>query len=357
MTVFLRYTERVRSVAVVVLAADGWNHIRNAIPRVLKTLPEYANLYLIYNSIRLPPPDLTNLLGKAVASEIKYIPTGGNPGFARAYNKVLKQIRTDAYVIMNHDVYVTDNWLNELVDFLNEHPYLATVQPKIKSWNNPHYFEYAGACGGWIDILGIPFCRGRVFNVVEKDIGQYDKPCFIHWSSGACMLIRSKAFHSVGGFAEEFFMHMEEVDLGWRLIRKGWLHACYPQSVVYHAGGASLNYGSPRKLYLNILNNHRMLRRNTKGLFWLSAEIIRLTTDLVGSAIVTGSIKHAVAALKAYSDYLRELFKGKCKYVNNYPERVAPGKYPGTILIPYFIENKKTFKEIVPDEFILYLDS
>ncbi|HCO67924.1 MAG TPA: glycosyl transferase family 2, partial [Dysgonomonas sp.] len=185
-----------------------------------------------------------------------------NYGFAEGYNKALAQVEAEYYVLLNSDVEVTENWLAPLTDFLDKNADTACVQPKILAERNKEYFEYAGACGGFIDKYGYPFCRGRIFATVENDEQQYNNPLQIFWATGACMVIRSKDFKDAGGFDGTFFAHMEEIDLCWRLNARGRKIYCIPQSVVYHVGGATLSKESPRKTFLNFRNNMLMLYKN-----------------------------------------------------------------------------------------------
>jgi len=188
-----------------------------------------------------------------------------NLGFAGGYNAALNRINSKYFVLLNSDVEVTENWLTPLIAFMDLNPDVASCQPKIKSLANREYFEYAGAAGGYLDKYGYAFCRGRIFDNVEKDNGQYDDPADIFWSSGACMVVRAAAWSMCGGFDEDFFAHMEEIDLCWRFHLSGLRVAYVPGSVVYHAGGGSLPYGSELKTYLNFRNSLYLLYKNLPG--------------------------------------------------------------------------------------------
>ncbi|MBR0195224.1 MAG: glycosyltransferase family 2 protein [Paludibacteraceae bacterium] len=195
-----------------------------------------------------------------------------NYGFAEGYNRAISLLTSHSetvslpeyVVLLNSDVEVTEGWLIPLLDYMEHHPEVAAVQPKIRSWVRRDYFEHAGAAGGYINALGYPYCRGRVLWKVEQDHGQYDDTVEVDWTSGACMCVRTRVYKDCGGLDASFFAHMEEIDLCWRMRNKGWKLACVPQSVVYHLGGGSLNYESPRKTYLNHRNNLLMIYKNKK---------------------------------------------------------------------------------------------
>ena len=193
---------------------------------------------------------------------VKTIVLDRNYGFAEGYNRALAQIESTYTVLLNSDVEVTDGWLAPLLDYMDAQPDIAAVQPKIKSWEHKDYFEHAGAAGGFLNSLGYPYCRGRVLWKVEEDKGQYDSIVEVDWTSGACMCVRTQAYKDCGGLDASFFAHMEEIDLCWRMRNNGWRLVCLPQSVVYHLGGGSLHYDSPRKTYLNHRNNLLMIRKN-----------------------------------------------------------------------------------------------
>ena len=201
---------------------------------------------------------------------VKTIVLDKNYGFAEGYNRAIEKLSEVSHqhsepeyiVLLNSDVEVTEGWLQPLLEYMDAHPEVAAVQPKIRSWVRREFFEHAGAAGGYINRLGYPYCRGRVLWKVEQDKGQYDSIVEVDWTSGACMCVRTKVYKECGGLDASFFAHMEEIDLCWRMRNKGWKLMCLPQSVVYHLGGGSLNYESPRKTYLNHRNNLLMIYKN-----------------------------------------------------------------------------------------------
>lgn len=195
---------------------------------------------------------------------VKTIVLEKNYGFAEGYNRAIEQVDSEYVVLLNSDVETPEGWLTPLLDYMETHPEIAAVQPKIRSWRQRDYFEHAGAAGGYVNRLGYPYCRGRVLWHVEQDKGQYDTIAEVDWTSGACMCVRTKVYKECGGLDASFFAHMEEIDLCWRMRNAGWKLACIPQSTVYHLGGGSLSYESPRKTYLNHRNNLLMIRKNMR---------------------------------------------------------------------------------------------
>jgi GT2 family glycosyltransferase len=215
--------------------------------------------------------------------EVKILDLQQNYGFACGYNEALKQIEADYFVILNSDVEVTSGWLESPVRLMETDETIAAVQPKILSYHQKSHFEYAGAAGGFIDRFGYPFCRGRIFNEVEEDHGQYDNQIDIFWATGACMFVRAKSFHEAGGFDADFWAHMEEIDLCWRLKNQGYRIVYTPESVVYHLGGGSLPYNSPRKLYLNFRNNLWLLYKNLPSKYLFPILFFRMILDGVAA--------------------------------------------------------------------------
>ena len=231
--------------------------LRKYLPSVVQHTPN-AEVIVADNGSTDESPDVLRTEFPCV----KTIVLDRNYGFAEGYNRAIAQVDTEYVVLLNSDVEVTDHWLNPLLDYLQEHPEVAAVQPKIRSWLHKDRFEHAGAAGGYLNALGYPYCRGRVLWHVEQDHGQYDTVTEVDWTSGACMCVRTKVYKECGGLDAAFFAHMEEIDLCWRMRNKGYRLACVPQSTVYHLGGGSLHYDNPRKNYLNHRNNLLMLYKN-----------------------------------------------------------------------------------------------
>jgi GT2 family glycosyltransferase len=254
-------------VAIVILNYNGKNWLEQFLPGVLKYKPSFADVYVADNG----STDDSISFVKDKFPEVKLIALEKNYGYAGGYNQALSKIESRYYALLNSDVEIKEDWLSPLVELLDSQAEVAAVQPKIKDFKQPEYFEYAGACGGFIDMFGYPFCRGRVLDTVEKDLGQYDTVVPVFWVSGAAMLIRSSVFHEAGGFDATFFAHMEEIDLCFRMHRLGYKLMVYPNVAVYHVGGGTLSYSTPEKVKLNFRNSLQMLVKNhsTARLVWL----------------------------------------------------------------------------------------
>ena len=237
--------------------------------------------------------------------KVKTIVLDRNYGFAEGYNRAIAQVESDYTVLLNSDVEVSEGWLTPLLAYLEAHAETAAVQPKIRSWAKRTFFEHAGAAGGFINSLGYPYCRGRILWKVEEDKGQYDTITEVDWTSGACMCVRTKVYKDCGGLDASFFAHMEEIDLCWRMRNKGWKLACLPQSTVYHLGGGSLNYESPRKTYLNHRNNLLMIYKNKQHPFGVL--FVRFFLDYAAAFfyLLQGRLGAFKAVFQARRDYHR----------------------------------------------------
>jgi GT2 family glycosyltransferase len=279
-----------------------------------------------------------------------------NYGFAQGYNEafqILEQRQTwDYYLLLNSDVEVAPDWLAPLIDFLQQNPTYAAVQPKIRAHANPQTFEYAGAAGGYLDPWGFPFCRGRIFDSVETDRGQYDMLADVFWTSGAAMLVRSRLYHQVGGLDGDFFAHMEEIDLCWRLQNAGYKLACEPKSTVFHIGGGTLSYQSPFKTYLNFRNSLVMLFKNApaKNLFFRI--YFRMLLDGIAGVrfFLQAQPRQTWAIIKAHFylyQNLPQLLKKRKAVQAIAPARTLPTLYNKSIVWQYFVRKKKLFSESV----------
>ncbi|HHW59797.1 MAG: glycosyltransferase family 2 protein [Bacteroidales bacterium] len=328
-------------VAVVILNWNGLFLLQKFIPILLKYNSYGYHIYIVDNG---STDDSIDWICDNYSDEIQVVALSENFGFAKGYNEGLKQIDADYYILLNSDVAVSENWCEPLINFLqNNHDY-AVVQPKILSYKNPDYFEYAGAAGGYVDKWGYPFCRGRIFNKIEKDEGQYDDIVDIFWASGACFVVRAEVFKKLNGFDDRFFAHMEEIDLCWRIWRNGYKVAAVPLSAVYHLGGASLDYNDPRKLFLNIRNNHLMLYKNlTSDIFKKISHVRHMIEYLMlFFYFCTGKISNAKAILSAYKD-----FNDLKKYYKPANEAsILKLLYPRSILVDYYLKNKKKFSKL-----------
>ena len=238
---------------------------------------------------------------------VRLITLDKNYGFAEGYNRALQQVEAEYVVLLNSDVEVTPHWLDAMLAYMDAHPETAACQPKIRSERNKGYFEYAGAAGGYMDKFGYPFCRGRIFDVVEKDHGQYDTAQPIFWATGAALFIRLKDYREAGGLDARFFAHMEEIDLCWRLRSRGRQLVCIPQSVVYHVGAATLKKENPRKTFLNFRNNLLMLYKNLPKDELAKVLLVRGVLDGVAAVVffLKGDAQNARAVIQARREFKR----------------------------------------------------
>ncbi len=241
--------------------------------------------------------------------QLRIIGLHENTGYAGGYNNALKDVEADIYVLINSDVEVTENWLTPVLRLMQSDETIGACQPKILSYNKKDFFEHAGAAGGFIDVLGYPFCRGRILNTVEPDHGQYNDARKIFWATGACLFIRSKAFHQLNGFDNDFFAHMEEIDLCWRLQKHGYTNHYVPSSTVYHVGGATLSQSSPQKTYFNFRNNILMLHKNLGFLSMLFVLFIRHILDFIAALkfFAEGHSQHSKMIFKAYAWFYKNI--------------------------------------------------
>ncbi len=284
-------------------------------------------------------------------NDVRIIRIESNQGFAGGYNLALKQITAKYFVLLNSDAEVTEGWLDPMIKHLDQNPDVASCQPKIRSFHNRDYFEYAGAAGGYIDKFGYTFCRGRIFEHIEKDFGQYDNCTDIFWSSGACMMVRSEAWVQCGGFDDDFFAHMEEVDLCWRFHLAGLRVSCVPESIVYHAGGGSLPYDSKLKTYLNFRNNLFLLFKNLPDNKLHKTMFIRKILDGVAAImfIIKGRTGNAKAVWKAHMDYYKNIksLKVKRESVSNLvKDKTISHLVNKSIVFRFYIKGEKTFSSL-----------
>lgn len=272
-----------------------------------------------------------------------------NEGFAGGYNWALKKVQADYYVLLNSDVAVDANWIDPMVHLMESNASIGACQPKVLSYSEQNIFEYAGAAGGWIDALGYPFSRGRVFDVCEEDKGQYDESKPIFWATGAAMMIRSSLFHQLGGFDASFFAHQEEIDLCWRMQLMGYhLYAC-PKAKVYHVGAGTLPRGG-RKVYLNFRNNLIMLTKNLplNELIWKIPFRFALDAISAWKGLISGDISFFRAIVAAHFGYFAHILSGKLtRSTSPKPMKTLDGVYNGSLVWDYFIKNKQHFNKIV----------
>ena len=277
-----------------------------------------------------------------------------NYGFAEGYNRALSQLNHEYVVLLNSDVEVTGHWLETAIDYLDTHPEVAALQSKLLDYKDKTAFEYAGASGGFIDIYGYPFCRGRILSTIEKDKGQYDSPTDVFWASGACLFVRLKDFREAGGFDKNFFAHQEEIDLCWRLKARGAKIVCLPQSVVYHVGGATLKMEHPRKTFLNFRNNLLMVYKNLPEKYYRKVMFKRFFFDYLAALhfLLRACPANALSVWKARWDFKKQKKDYLMIRKENLEKTVIElpsGILNQNILWKYYIKNQKEYKQIFPD--------
>ncbi len=341
-------------VAVVILNYNGLEHLKTFLPAVVKT--SYPN-HEIYIADNASTDQSTDYLTKHFP-KIPIIKLNSNHGFAKGYNLALQQVEADYFVLLNSDVEVQPNWIEPVIKLMESDKEIAACQPKILSYTNKSKFEHAGAAGGWIDHLGYPFCRGRIFDVTEKDTGQYETVSEIFWASGAALFIRADHFLNFGGFDPDFFAHVEEIDLCWRLKKAGYKIMVQPASVVYHLGGGTLAYQSPNKTYLNFRNSLYMLFKNEsiKKLLWLIP--FRLILDGIAGVhfLLSGKFNYIPAIIKAHWHFFGKIKQlvTKRKHYNELITQQSISKtenksaiYGKSIIVEHYLKGKKKFNEIL----------
>ena len=326
-----------KNIAVVILNWNGRQLLEQFLPSVIK-YSQGATVYVADNA----STDDSVSFATSVYPEVKIIKNKGNYGYAKGYNDALKEVEEDIYVLVNSDVEVTENWLAPALALFDKDAETAIVQPKILDYNKKDYFEYAGAAGGFIDKYGYPFCRGRIFNTIEQDNGQYDDETEIFWASGACFFIRKNIFRELNGFDEDFFAHQEEIDLCWRAFNMNYKVRFCAGSVIYHVGGATLSNTSPKKTYLNFRNSLLMLIKNSPKHQLPFLFFSRLILDGFAGIlfIAKGQIKHCLSIVKAhfyvYLNFFKFLNKRQSKQYNNYYKI-------NSIAAKYFLFNGRIF--------------
>jgi len=340
------------STAIVILNWNGEKYLQQFLPVLIEhtTLPG-VEIIVADNA----STDSSLSLLKDKFPTIRTIVFDKNYGFAGGYNKALALLEADYFVLLNSDVEVTPGWLNPLLEYMDMHEKVAACQPKILSYANRSTFEHAGAAGGYIDRFGFPFCRGRVLGLAEEDKGQYDSITDIFWATGACLLIRSNLYRKVGGLDDEFFAHMEEIDLCWRLKSRGYRIVCIPDSSVFHVGGGALDYESPHKTYLNFRNNLLMLYKNLPARLLEKTMRWRAVFDYAAAVqlFITGKPKNALSVFRARRDFknMQPAFEEKRK--QNILYATSDNKQnilQKSIVLEYYLKGKKTYQEIMENK-------
>lgn len=334
-------------VAVVILNWNGKSFLEKFLPNVLKYS---TNAQVIVADNQSTDNSVEYL--KTYFPQVLTIINAANDGFAKGYNIALKQVNADYYVLLNSDVEVTENWIDPIITLLDSNKNIAACQPKILDYYNKTKFEYAGASGGFIDKYGYPFCRGRIFNVLEEDKNQYNSTQEVFWATGACMFVRAEVFWKVGGFDDDYFAHMEEIDVCWRMKNIGYKIYVEPKSVIYHVGGGTLNKLSAHKTFLNFRNNLITLTKNAAPQFLFLKIMYRMMLDGVAAFkfLFEGSISHFTAVIKAHFSFYTHLpstlkKRNKMRLMDNFKDTTT-GIYKKNIVYAHFVKNKKTYNEL-----------
>ena len=342
-------------VSVIILNWNGLHHLKTYLPSVVGTSYPQLEIILADNNSE----DESLAFVSEHFPDVRIVKHDKNYGYCKGNNLAAKHANGELIVFLNNDVRVTPDWLGHLTDLFLKYPNLAAVQPKILSDRNPDYFDYAGAAGGQLDKLGYPWCRGRIFDSVEKDLGQYNQyPNRIFWASGAAFCIKAEVFEKAGGFDEHFGMHMEEIDLCWRLQRMGYEIRIQPDSVVYHYGGGTLGMGDPRKVYYNFRNSLAMLTKNERPASLLPVLLGRLALDTIAGLrfLLTGDTASHKAVWNAYRDFYSNLpywLKIRGKLEDLHQSDMLYGFGPNSIVWDYYITGRRKAKNSMPFSIVL----
>ena len=335
-----------KQTAVVILNYNGAGMLRRFLPSVIEYSHE-ASIYVADNGSSDESCDVVRNEFPAV----KLMVLDHNYGFAEGYNRALAQVDEEYAVLLNSDVEVTRGWLSPMTQFLDSNPEVAACQPKLLSFKRKDFFEYAGAAGGFIDKWGYTFCRGRIFNTVERDSGQYDDTTDVFWATGAALMIRNEVYKNNGGLDGRFFAHMEEIDLCWRLRSRGYRIACVPQSHVYHVGGATLKKENPQKTYLNFRNNLLMIYKNAPDCQLKKIMLFRKVFDNVAALKFLASGDYA--AFKAVRKARRDFKAMRAGYDKARAENMKltvttriPEVLKSSILYKYYLGFKHTYSSL-----------
>jgi GT2 family glycosyltransferase len=332
--------------AIVILNFNGRRYLEQFLPFVTANTCAGAEVIVADNA---STDDSLDFLGEHYPT-LRVIVLDRNYGFAGGYNVALSQVQSDYFVLLNSDVEVGPGWVEPILRLMESDPSIGACQPKIRMYADRSSFEYAGAAGGWLDYLGYPFARGRIFDVCETDTGQYDQAVPVFWASGAALFIRSKIWHELGGLEGFFFAHQEEIDLCWRMQLAGYKVYCCPESVVYHVGGGTMPKGNERKVFLNFRNNLIMMAKCLPPGQWLWKIPVRFLLDSVSAwkSLFAGEAVYFWAILEAHLAFFKWLVLSRKKSL--FPAKKTgklDGWYTGSVVWQYFVRGKKTFAEIV----------
>jgi len=333
----------VAKLAIVILNWNGQKFLEQFLPALIQFSPKYSEIIIADNASTDNSIDFL----KNNYPFLKIIQNNENGGFSKGYNRALSQIEAKYYCLLNSDVEVTENWVEPIISLLDNVPEVSVVQPKLLSFKHREQFEYAGACGGFIDHLGYPFCRGRVFEHLENDNKQYEEAMEMFWATGAALFVRSSVFHAIKGLDEDFFAHMEEIDFCWRVKNLGYKIMVEPKSVVFHIGGGTLPKNSAKKTYLNFRNNLFLLLKNLPKRRLLPIFMIRFLLDMVAALffLFQGHWKDTIAVFRAQFSFWRQYGKMKRKR-KNINDHVYNQTFQKSVVFEHYIKKKKKFNGI-----------
>lgn len=335
-------------ISIVILNWNGKHFLEQFLPTLVKyTTTPGAEIVVADNG----STDDSMLFMEKEFPSIRTIRLEKNHGFSGGYNRALEQIDSTYYLLLNSDIEVTEGWLAPLLEVMEENERVAACTPKILNYHQKTHFEYAGAAGGFIDSFGYPFCRGRIFDAMEEDLGQYDDSTEIFWGTGACLMVRSDLWKEIDGLDEQFFAHMEEIDLCWRLKRRGHVILSVPSSMVYHVGGGTLERGNPMKTFLNFRNNLLLLYKNLPPGKRGKTLLIRKIFDGISAIrfLLQGAFKDFWAVLRAHRAFygMKNRYKGTNKKNKTAKNNVLVfGIYPGSIVADFFLRGKNSFEQL-----------
>ena len=335
-------------VSIVILTWNGSGYLRRFMPSVVRfSSYPWAEIVVADNG---SSDDSCKVVEEEFPS-VKYIQLDSNYGFAEGYNRALSDNNADYYLLLNSDVEVTENWLVPLIESMESDPAIGACQPKILQLDNPEKFEYAGAAGGFIDKFGYPFCRGRIMNIQETDHGQYNNRISVFWASGAAVIIKASLWRELGGFDKDFYAHMEEIDLCWRMKNCGYKILVCPASSVYHMGGGSLAYGDPRKIYLNFRNNLFLLYKNLPKGELFPILCARMILDGIAAVqfLFTGQIDAFKKVFEAHIHFHKSrtsLYRKRKELLVKVKMAKHPEIYRGSIVWNFFIRKKRKFTDL-----------
>jgi GT2 family glycosyltransferase len=341
-------------VAVVILNWNGKHFLEKFLPSVIACNSSDSEIIVADNN---SSDDSVSFL-KENYPNVKIIINSVNGGFAKGYNDALQHVDAEYYILLNSDVEVTPGWIDSVIRLMDSDKNIAACQPKIKAYHDKDLFEYAGAAGGFIDKYGYPFCRGRMFDHLEKDQGQYNDVREIFWATGACMFVRAECFHMIKGFDADFFAHMEEIDLCWRLKNFGYKIMYCPDSTVYHVGGGTLNKISPKKTYLNFRNNLMLIYKNHPPKYFFIKFFWRMILDGIAGMkfLLSGEFGHIIAIIKAHFNFYNSHSSTRMKrnvLKKEIKQYTTSAVYLHSVIADFYLRGKKTFSEIdKPERFL-----